>query len=824
LISDEPNNTLKWRPAIVVLAGIIVGISVATLVPFQDSYVILGSLGLCAVLLVLSLFAAPSKVIKFVLVIVIAASLGFTASSVQQYDRSLSLLKKISSLHSKSAIVFGEIVSPRDSSAHSDRFVIKLDSLRIDSSVVRTDERMLLTIGRKNTVDGICLPRKRDKIKAYAELESLEGERNPFAISPGNALRKETGAVAAAYVKSLYDLYIIDSSAQRGLKDIIGGFFEHLNSGIINEALSSAINDTAARAIASAVVLGNKQGIDDQTTMAFRRAGLAHILVVSGFNVAIVAALIYYVLRLIGLYHLRPRIILSMIGVAFYAFIVGLEPSVFRALISVELVFLGLLIERKPDIGNITAAVACIALLVDPTLLFDPSFQLTYGAVFSLVFIQPRLAPLLPHRLKQSKGNAGKIFYYILSTLLSSASVTIGLLPIMIFHFHRLTVIGLFANIIGIPLAAILTVISFLLIPITLISNVLGVVYGDVTAILANILVWLANVSSSFSWSSPIIQQPNVLFVIVYFIVVSLLLVSRSVKQFFVRLVMASCLTTLILVINIPLFSPLVAKNDLLSILFLDVGQGDAALIHTPNNKTYLIDFGGVSKEGAPIAERQITPLLEADGMSTIDAGFISHMHIDHYGGLQQLIGGGYIKHIYTSGERSETTSAYELDSAVLCKHIPVTKLQRGDTIMLDRDVTCYVLNPDTASAVSGSEMNHHSLVLKICYGNTSALFLGDIESSDERALADHYGSFLRSDIVKVAHHGSQYSSSPQFTERIQAKYALVSVGEHNYFGHPTAAALSHWYWSGSEVHRTDREGAVLFRSDGKHVWLEDWK
>lgn len=574
-----------------------------------------------------------------------------------------------------------------------------------------------------------------------------------------------------------------------------------------------------------AVVLGDKEQIDESTSDTFRRAGLAHILVVSGFNVAIIALLVYYLLRFVGIVRLRWRVACSMVAVALYAMTIGLEPSVMRAFISVECVFLAILFERKPDIGNISAATASLALVLDPSLLFDAGFQLTYGAVFALVLISPALKRLfVPARLEADRSPSGRVLYYIASTLVSSSSVTLGLLPVMLWHFHRITIIGVLSNLAGIPLATLLTALSFLLVPLGIVSPWLAGIYGEVTSVLAGILSWLASISSAFSWSSITVTRPTVVVLAGYFSAMVYVLRSVSLRRCCAKAIVVASGCSLLLVAEVPLAAPIVAQKGILSILFCDVGQGDAMIVHTPGGKTYAVDFGGLNRDGKAVAKRTMLPLLEAEGMPPIDEGFITHMHIDHYGGTATMVQAGLLRAIGTSGERASGPSALQLDSLCLADHIPVVRLQRSRMITLDSDVRLYLLNPDSAIAVPGDQMNHHSLVMRLCYGETSVLLLGDIEASDEVALAKRYGSFLHSDIVKVAHHGSRYSSDSSFASVVKASYSVVSVGEHNSFGHPSIAALGVWRRAGAEIHRTDREGAQLFRSDGKRMWRTDWR
>jgi competence protein ComEC len=164
-----------------------------------------------------------------------------------------------------------------------------------------------------------------------------------------------------------------------------------------------------------------------------------------------------------------------------------------------------------------------------------------------------------------------------------------------------------------------------------------------------------------------------------------------------------------------------------------------------------------------------------------------------------------------------------------LDQHIDCHVLSRGDTVQLDSEVTLYVLHPDRhvlngLLTAYGQHINTGSLAFKVVYRSTSVLFLGDIERSEEESLVETYGDFLHSNIVKVAHHGSQTSSSREFVERTHPEFAVISVGEHNLFGHPSTAVLKRWNTNGATVCRTDLQGAVLLVSDGSRVDRAGWR
>jgi competence protein ComEC len=252
-------------------------------------------------------------------------------------------------------------------------------------------------------------------------------------------------------------------------------------------------------------------------------------------------------------------------------------------------------------------------------------------------------------------------------------------------------------------------------------------------------------------------------------------------------------------------------------------------LLVAPNGKSYLVDFGGITRSYSAIADRTIAPLFKAEGIREISGGFITHMHIDHYGGAVSMIQNAGCKSLYTSGERTIGYAAYRLDSISGAQHIPVLRVHQGERIDIADDLHIFVLNPATMTdevtlPLSSEGMNHHSLALKVMYKNSSALLLGDIEASDEENLVKRYGDFLRCDIVKVAHHGSYTSSALLLVKTSKPKYAVISVGKHNGFGHPNPAVIKRWIRSGAAVLRTDKEGALLFQSDGTSFQKVDWR
>jgi competence protein ComEC len=325
------------------------------------------------------------------------------------------------------------------------------------------------------------------------------------------------------------------------------------------------------------------------------------------------------------------------------------------------------------------------------------------------------------------------------------------------------------------------------------------------------------------------LPRPQTVLILLYIAAIFYIIRVQAKNLFFGRLLIISSAIFVLLAVKIPFAYSLVRETHTASLLFFDVGQGDAMLLTAPNGKSYLVDFGGITKSYSAIADRTIAPFFKAEGIHELDGAFITHMHIDHYGGAVSMMQNTDCKSLYTSGERTAGYAAYRLDSISQALHIPVLRIHQGDRIDVDNDLHIFVLNPGTttdevALPLSSEGMNHHSLALKVVYKNSSALLLGDIEGSDEEQLVKRYGDFLRSDIVKVAHHGSHTSSSQEFIKSSKPKYAVISVGRHNTFGHPNPAIIKRWIKSGATVLRTDKEGALLFQSDGNGFRKVDWR
>jgi len=259
-----------------------------------------------------------------------------------------------------------------------------------------------------------------------------------------------------------------------------------------------------------------------------------------------------------------------------------------------------------------------------------------------------------------------------------------------------------------------------------------------------------------------------------------------------------------------------------LRMTFLYTGQGDCTLLETPDGSTILIDCG--TKEFKyNSGESTITPYLKRRGISKIDLLILTHMHNDHIGGIESVLREFEIKKII-AGESNESTALSILtDKLVTEKKIPKENMYAGDFIGGFGNLRIYFLNPQDKDTLHTNE-HTKSIVLKLQYGSTSAVLAGDLNFEGESVIAGKFGNFLKTDILKIPHHGSRNASSIPFLLNCRPEYSVISCGKDNVFGHPSELVLEKLNILGSKISRTDKDGAVIFESDGKSIQQVKWK
>jgi len=568
------------------------------------------------------------------------------------------------------------------------------------------------------------------------------------------------------------------------------------------------------------LLLGDRTDMSRDIKSAFINTGTIHVLAVSGSHVVLVVAIIYTLFGLIRLPE-RGKNLATIAAIFYYMELTGATPSVVRASLMAVVVLLSKLFQQRTNVYNSLGVSAVILLVYDPLQMFDAGFQLSYAAVFSMAYFYPKLAALIkkiPESLEEVKA-----IDYVLKLFAVSLSAQIGTIPFTAFFFGRVSIVSLAANLVVVPLVEFIVTIGF-------ISVLFGICFGWIAACFSEVnclLTWftlkfvlLANAVPHATISTPSFGMEETFFysaaVAALFGCTNNVTLKRVTIVAFAGIDFAVCASLLS-------FHDAAVKNLRLS--FLDVGQGDAALIECASGEKFLVDAGPKTFT-YDAGERVVAPFLRKIGISVIDAVIVSHPHSDHLGGIPYILRNFEVHEVIDASQRAQSSLFYDYVSLIPELHRVVAA---GCLLARIPNVRLYTLHPDSAfldvdSSDGYDHLNNSSVVIKLQYGSTSFLLVGDAEVPVEKHLDSVYGSFLKSDLLKSGHHGSITSSSNEFLTYVGPKEVVVSVGKFNKFHHPSRKVLARFRNMGAHVHRTDEEGAIIFESDGTSTTHVNWR
>ncbi|MFC1484319.1 DNA internalization-related competence protein ComEC/Rec2 [Candidatus Neomarinimicrobiota bacterium] len=567
--------------------------------------------------------------------------------------------------------------------------------------------------------------------------------------------------------------------------------------------------------LATGLLLGDKRGIDDELRGKINALGIGHILAVSGLHVGYVALVLLFLAQLLRMPR-QANVLVVGIGLLGYILLTGAPASVVRASIMAVLFTWGQSLERRASGWNLLGAAAIISLLINPKGLYTVSFQLSFSAVAGILYIYPLL------RAAVQRTAAGEWIYshrasrYTVDLFLVGLGAQMGVLPVILLVFHAVSIWVLAANLIVVPLAGLALICLILALLVWGVWSALAAIVAQAAWLFITLIQLSVEGFTRLPWLQFATGRPEPweLVILICCMLGFPLLFRPGHPRRRVRL-----LVFILVIANVLVWKSAMARREL-EITFLDVGQGDAVHLAFPDGRQMLLDAGMWTPQ-FDYGERVVFPYLRSKGIRRLDGAIISHPQGDHMGGLLFILDHMPVDELWDTPNKHMSVLYSRLRDRAASLSMPIRRLKAGQVIS-EGGVGLYVLSPDSAQLSTGN-VNDGSLVLKLVYGATSVLFMGDAESTvEERLLA--YGDFLHADWLKVGHHGSATGTTAAMLEKCRPQGALISVGRNNIYKHPSEEVNVRLEKICPQIYRTDMDGALVLMSDGRNWKTTDWR
>ena len=684
-------------------------------------------------------------------------------------------------------VICGEVVSFRDTefsqtvSLNQSYLIYRSKKFPIKNTTVYLKKREELKPGMYLCVRGILeelsLPRNPGEFNAR---QYYACDHMYYSVKKGEVLKK--GKEGNAYQTLLLRIR------------------EHLNG-----VLEDAAGETAP--VFAAMVLGEKGELPKETKMLYQMAGIIHILAISGLHISLLGVGLYELLKKTGL-GIWSAGFLSLTVMIFYGEMTGGSVSAMPA-VSMFLIATGAkILGRIYDMMTALSVSAMILLLESPAYLYNTGFLLSFGAVLGV-------GAVLTVFLKFS-GIKNKI----LKSLMGSVCVQLTTLPVMLWFYGEVSIIGIFFNLLVLPTVGIVLISGVFTALIGCISPGLAVCVslpGRLVLFAYDKLCCLGTSLPFCTWTP---GQPKIWQAVIYYVILFSVtgaagfLIKKEVKN---RRKLYLAKSGLVVSLAAALF--VLSQRDRLhmEITCLDIGQGDAIAVQLPTGEVFLVDGGSSNKKN--IGQYQLLPFLKNQGISYVDAVFISHTDEDHISGVREILEymeKGLISlkigNLILPGISEKPEAWRELEALAKKVGIQVMTANRGDDFRIG-DGRISVLSPEKGA--SGEDVNEDAVVFLLSYKNFRGLFTGDVGEETEKKLLSVLSDV---DFLKVGHHGSGYSSTQAFLDKIKPEVSVISCSESNTYGHPSPETIKRLEKSGSRVEYTMKSGAVTVFTDGENV------
>ncbi len=592
------------------------------------------------------------------------------------------------------------------------------------------------------------------------------------------------------------------------------GFFKFFTplSGRIENIFDKTVDNPDNLALIKGLILGKRELVSWKIQEAFKSTGTFHILAISGLHVGLLGAIFFFFFQLLRLSR-KFSALLTIFFIAVYALMVltnGFYPSVVRAALMSILFFIGMILERERNVLNTLSFAALVLLIFNPLLLFQSGFQLSFLAVFSLILLTPKISIWI-----------GKLFPGLNERFTAFVSglmaVQLGLMPLLAFHFNLLSPIAILANFFVIPLLGLILKISFYSILFGLLYMPLARIFNAANGILLDILRGLISFFSRIPFASFHLHSPSFLTVVTYYSLVFVAFFHNEFRE--LKINRRKILLIVLILVNLVVWVQVIKPGpNILQVNFVDVGQGDAIFIQFPKGGNLLID-GGKIEEG----RKRLKPYLWRKGVKKIDVMVLTHPDSDHLGGLIPVLKGFRVGMVLDPGLVHTSSFYKEFLELIDKKNIPYELISQGDKINGFSPVEIKVLHPGLPLLSGRGDFNNNSVVIVMEYQKVRFLFTADVLREGEQRLMER-NTDLEAQILKIPHHGGRSSADRDFFKIVNPQIVIICCGLNNTYGHPHSETLEMLKETGVKIYRTDLNGTVIIRTNGRRIWVKTEK
>lgn len=659
-----------------------------------------------------------------------------------------------------------------------------------------------------------------DRIQVSGKFHRPHGLHNPGAFDSGFSVTRQ--GIDVVGTVSGRDVVTVLDRGTSSARWVVLSRIDRWRS-IVRDAARHALPQPALGMFLG-MIIGERGYLDQDLQEWFMVAGTIHLLSISGSHLGLVAIVVFWLVKQ-TIVRLPYRVVLSLsrvmtpsrvaiVGawpvVALYALLAGAEVATVRSLIMITLAMVATWLGYERHVRHAMAVALLAIVLHDPRAIFDISFQLSFLSVLAMIYVLFLLNPSEGTSTQTDTDVRRRITHYGLNALCMSGAITIATFPLVALYFNQVPWLGLVTNLVAVPFT------GFILVPLGLCAAGWTVLTGAETLILRSSLEHLFDwMVQGLRWCAAFpggawhVAAPSVPAIVAFYMGVILVIVRVAPRL--VRIVGG---ILAMVVLSWWCVSPRsIGDGDRWRVTFLDVGQGDSAVIELPDGKTVLID-GGARYERFDMGQRVVAPFLWNRGIRRIDHVVGTHPQLDHIGGLIWVIRHVSVGRYWGNGLNRSEAFVEDLKTTLHDQQLGEYRTVRGQDLLEGGPCQLKTINPPEESAMlrggqnyAGSVLNNDSIVLRLQCGPHSILFAADVEVGGlSRFDADGRRPVT---LLKVPHHGARSSLDGEWLQQIHPAYAVVSVGLGNPYGHPVEAVLQTYQDQHIVLYRTDIDGAV---------------